>query len=95
MNTLPLSLPPGSAAQRQPAAPANLLTLPAGAVRTLKRCAGVRIEVLSGRLWLTEPGDPDDHFLAGGHSHLVVGNGAVVIENSGRVPAALRFVPER
>ena len=58
-------------------------------VLRLSRAAGTRITVLGGRVWLTESGSRDDVFLSAGQSHVVAGNGAVVIEAmaSARAPA--------
>ena len=89
MNTLPWTLP--TAPTRRAALAAELTLLP-GATHTLTRCAGARIEVTSGRLWLTEPGDLDDHFLARGASHRLVGDGPVVIESDGPGAATLRIL---
>ena len=89
MNTthLPIAAPPA-----RPTVPALQITLPVGAVRTLVGCAGARIEVTLGRVWVTEPGDLDDHFLARGDSHRLASAGRVVIESDGAHAAVLRVV---
>lgn len=42
------------------------LTLRPGQSRLINASEGFRLEVRSGCLWLTRPGDPADHFLAAG-----------------------------
>lgn len=44
------------------------LTLFPQQLQRLDARAGLRLEVLSGRIWLTRPGDRLDHFLAAGAS---------------------------
>lgn len=44
------------------------LTLFPQQLRRLDARAGLRLEVLSGRIWLTRPGDRLDHFLTAGAS---------------------------
>jgi hypothetical protein len=68
------------------------MTLPIGQTHTLRRRAGARIEVTSGRVWLTVPGDPDDHFIAGGESMLLRHDGPIVIQSDGGRSAVLRIV---
>jgi hypothetical protein len=67
--------------------------LPIGAVHVLRQQAGARLEVASGRVWLTVPGDPDDHFVAGGQSMPLQHDGPIVIQSDGDGPALLRIVP--
>lgn len=57
-----------------------------GAVLSLRGAAGRVLRVQSGRLWLTEPNDPDDHVLHAGQAHSLRSAGVVVIENDGCVP---------
>lgn len=57
-----------------------LIALPAGRIARLQRAAGLWVEVRSGRLWLTEAGDPQDHFLRAGESHCIAGRGLVILE---------------
>jgi hypothetical protein len=47
---------------------AHTLTLLPGQVRLLNAAGGLRLEVHSGCLWLTRPGDAADHFLVAGDS---------------------------
>ena len=46
-----------------------------------------RLQVTHGRLWLTQEGDPDDHFIAAGEDLALCGPGAVVLESDGAVDA--------
>ncbi|WP_428419909.1 DUF2917 domain-containing protein [Methylibium sp.] len=57
-----------------------LITLPAGRIARLQRAAGLWVEVRSGLLWLTEAGDPQDHFLRAGERHRIAGRGLVILE---------------
>jgi len=76
-----------------PLPPATRTTLQPGALLTLTAASGLRIEVGCGRLWLTEEGDADDHFIAAGEVHTVRGEGRVVIEVDCPMPVALTLVP--
>jgi hypothetical protein len=91
MNTAPaLPLTASAATTRQsPATP--LLTLTPGQVLSLRHCAGRQLSLVQGRLWLTEPGDPDDHFLRPGQTRVLMSDGQVVIENDGPEPARYRL----
>jgi hypothetical protein len=66
------------------------LELPPGAALTLPPLAALDLHLLSGRLWLTRSGDPDDHFVEAGSRLLLDGHGCVV-ENDSRTPARLRL----
>ncbi|MBN2691501.1 MAG: DUF2917 domain-containing protein [Burkholderiaceae bacterium] len=46
----------------------------------LERAAGTQLRLLSGQVWITESGQPDDVFLSAGQSYDVVGTGRVVVE---------------
>jgi hypothetical protein len=48
----------------------------------LRLCAarGVAIEVVDGRVWITEDGRGEDSFVSGGGSYRVAGDGLVLIE---------------
>ncbi|WP_169836758.1 DUF2917 domain-containing protein [Thiomonas intermedia] len=46
----------------------------------LERAAGAQIRLLSGRVWITESGRPEDVFLCSGQSYDIVGPGRVVVE---------------
>ncbi|MBT2324856.1 DUF2917 domain-containing protein [Variovorax paradoxus] len=89
MNTLTLTSLPGA---RHSAVATPSMTLPIGEARTLRRGAGARIEVTGGRVWLTVPNDPDDHFVAGGESMLLRHDGPIVIQSDGGSSAVLRIV---
>jgi hypothetical protein len=45
----------------------------------LWRAAGTSIEVLSGRIWVTEDGRASDFLLGPGRSYRVFGNGLVLV----------------
>jgi len=62
-----------------------------GQVLSLRRCAGRQLTLLQGRLWLTEPGDPHDHFLVPGQTRVLMGEGPVVVENDSGVVALYRL----
>jgi hypothetical protein len=92
MNT-PTPTPSPGAHYNSAAAMASM-TLPIGEARTLRHFAGARIEVTNGRIWLTEPGDLDDHFVGSGESMLLHQDGPVVIQSDGRSAAVLRIVSD-
>jgi hypothetical protein len=54
-------------------------TLASGQVLTLGTGGG-EVKILSGRVWLTSPGDLDDHVLAAGESFRVAGSGPTLVE---------------
>lgn len=54
--------------------------LPAGATLALRAPLGTTIAVAAGRVWLTEAGDPADHFVGAGQRHVVGRAGQVVME---------------
>lgn len=54
--------------------------LPAGALRRLPRCRGLRLVCVSGLLWVTEAGCADDRFLTAGEDCTVGGDGLVIVE---------------
>ena len=57
----------------------SLVGLAAGQARTLESMAGMRLQVWSGRLWITGGDDADDHFVSAGQT-LLLGSGRTVIE---------------
>lgn len=60
------------------------IELPAGRAVTLPTGSGHALRVTEGRIWLTQSGDPDDHFIdAGERVPLGDGRGSVVIEAVG------------
>ena len=69
---------------------ARRIGLPPGAAIGLRGAPGMTIELAAGRVWLTQAGDPADHFLHAGDSHLLRAAGLVVIECDGRIAALLR-----
>jgi hypothetical protein len=59
---------------------ADTLTLQSGRARRLHGAPGTWLHVVSGSLWLTQSGDPEDYFLAAGQSKQI-GSGRAVIES--------------
>jgi len=58
----------------------------------LRGARGVAIEVVGGRVWITEPGRIDDRFLGAGAYYRVGGDGLVLVEAQSD-EADLRLVP--
>ena len=73
--------------RRLPSAARPLLWLAHRATLRLQLRRGTRIAVAAGRIWLTECGDLDDHFVAAGGEHVVRRGGPVVIEGDSEMPA--------
>lgn len=71
-------------------APATL-RLERGTVHSLHLGAGCTLVLAAGRIWLTEPGDLEDHFLAAGQTHRVGRGGRVVIEGDSAETAVVRL----
>lgn len=70
-----------------------LKALPAGHVVALG-AGGGEVSILSGQVWLTRSGDPDDHFLAAGESFRIRGEGAALVEAWGvSAPALIAWRP--
>ena len=67
------------------------LELARGEVLALHGRRGQTLEVLSGRLWLTQTGDTGDHFVAGGEHHTLRASGRLVIEGDSAAPAQWRW----
>lgn len=63
------------------------ISLHAGQVITLPNSRDHWLLVLQGRVWLTQSGDADDHFLQAGQRLLLGNHGHVVIEADGGEPA--------
>ncbi len=68
--------------------PEALRALPNGHVVALG-AGGGEVSILSGQVWLTRSGDPDDHFLAAGESFQVRGEGEALVEAWGPGEVAL------
>ena len=47
----------------------------------LERAAGTQLRVLSGQVWITESGQPDDVFWFAGQAYDVIGAGRVLVES--------------
>ena len=45
----------------------------------IRGACGLAIEVVDGRVWITEEGRPADRFLSAGARYLVRGNGMVLV----------------
>lgn len=71
------------------------LKLEPGAAMRVADAECARLVVDAGWLWLTEPGDPDDHFIAAGQSHRIRGRGPVVIEVHGGQSVRARLLRDR
>jgi len=76
--------------RRSPAADPPVLSLARQATLRLRLRRGSRIAVGAGRIWLTECGDTDDHFIDAGGEHVVRRSGAVVLEGDSAMPARVR-----
>ena len=61
------------------------LTLASGSARRLRCSPGTYLHVVSGSLWLTQTGDPQDYFLEAGQSKQI-GNGRAIIESRSTAP---------
>ena len=68
-------------------------TLAPGTALTLSATRGMRLQVEAGRLWLTEPGDTGDHFVAAGDSHALRGGARIVVECDGAAATRFRLLP--
>ena len=72
--------------------PQTIHALDAGQTLTLAPARGQRLRVIAGRLWVTQSGRPDDHFLSAGHSLTLDSRGRVVAQAEGGCVA--RYVLE-
>ena len=104
MNTLPLLSRSGVRTRRAARLRADPLAaggasrwlgLQPGAAVGLELAPGDRVQVLAGRVWLTEPGDAADHFIGAGQCHLLGHGGRVVMECDGSLAARVRLEPAR
>jgi hypothetical protein len=68
-------------ANRRAEASDTIVRLSAHATVACELRAGACIAVQSGRVWLTQTGDADDHFVDAGQRHVVACSGRVVIES--------------
>lgn len=106
MNTLPLPhrlwlhlqlhfqpRPASPQRQRLQVETVTQVTLSPGAVESLLPTGASRLTVLQGRVWLTNTGDADDHFLLAGQAISWPAAGRVVVENDGMLPAVLQLAP--
>lgn len=58
---------------------AQATTLRPGQIRVINASEGLTLKVLQGRMWVTRPNDPRDHFLAPG-AELALTQNQVVVE---------------
>lgn len=94
----PTGARPSATAVAAPAAPAvgdaairaGTLHLAPGATWSGHCRAGSRWHVDAGRVWLTQTGDGQDHFLAAGQCWIAARHGRVVLEAEGPMAAVLR-----
>ena len=68
-------------ARRRDEAFDSVVRLAAHATATFELRAGACIAVQSGRIWLTQTGDANDHIVDAGQHHVVSRGGRVVIES--------------
>ena len=57
-----------------------LLALTRGDTLTLDDSRGALVRVLAGELWITQDGDPNDHFAAAGAPFRISRGGATVVQ---------------
>jgi len=76
--------------RRRPAAADRTLPLARNATLALRLPRGACIAVGAGRIWLTERGDLDDHFIDAGGRHVVRRAGPVVLQGESALPARIR-----
>lgn len=72
--------------------PQTIHSLDAGQALMLAPARGQRLRVIAGRLWVTQSGRPDDHFLGAGHSLTLDDLGRTVVQAEG--DCAARYVVE-
>lgn len=68
--------------------------LAAGEILRLGAWPG-ELSVVDGRVWLTRPGDPDDHWLRRGEALALRRARGVLVEAAGSGAATLRWTPAR
>lgn len=102
LRLLQCSSPPHSGAMTYQDLPPNATVLqitlqPQDPVLPLQCLRGqcARLEVLSGRLWLTQHGRSDDWFLERGQGMTLTGPVQLYASADGRAPLHLRWVQER
>lgn len=62
-------------------------TLPAGQACTVVLRRGQALQVHQGRVWLTTPGQAEDHFVEPGRPHAVATRTVCVLQGCGALPA--------
>jgi hypothetical protein len=87
-------LPAVRPSQRKTRQPANEVNIGARSTfHLLGNHRGDRIDVLTGLIWVTQPGDTEDHLLRRGESFVITHTGTVVAQ--GMAESALRVVQPR
>lgn len=71
--------PHTASSQPQQQHAAHATTLRPGQIRIINASEGLTLKVLQGRMWVTRPDDPRDHFLAPG-TELALTQNQVVVE---------------
>jgi hypothetical protein len=79
------------ASESAPGAADAMFELAHGQVLTLQGRPGQTLQVLTGRIWLTQTGDTGDHFIAAGQRHTLRAAGRVVIEGDSLASARWRW----
>ena len=74
-------------------AAASVVRLARGRTWSVDNARGLRLEVLEGRIWLTEEGRPEDHFVGAGSHHVVRSGGRVVCEGDAAGLTMFRVSP--
>jgi uncharacterized protein YjiS (DUF1127 family) len=72
-----------------------ILTLGSNEFLRLSRARGTTVEVLDGRVWITEAGSERDAFVAPGKRYNISGNGLVVVGSDDGAPAAAARIAVR
>jgi len=70
------------------------LQLPAGELRRWRSAGTVELQVLAGRVWVTQSGDEDDHFLAAGDT-LALRRGALALIEAESGASLRLFAPAK
>jgi quercetin dioxygenase-like cupin family protein len=70
----------------------DVFELARGEVIALHGRRGQILQVSAGRVWLTQSGDPDDHFVAAGEQLALRRNDRVVIEGDSEGPARVAWL---
>jgi len=72
-----------------------ILTLGHNELLRLSRARGTTVEVLDGRVWITEAGNARDAFVSPGMRYNIAGTGLVVVECDGNAAAGTSRIAVR